>query len=120
MDASSNVVYSLVSGCLVATIHGEMTAESLQAMNQPLLLQLSRSEQRTVLIDMSSVDLLDLVDFQALRQMLGAIHLMGARAVLIGLQAGLAALLVNLGADTRGLRVAGTLEQALSVYGRKA
>lgn len=119
MDASTNVIYSLVSGCLVATVHGEMTAESLLAMNQPLLRQLGHSEQHMVLIDMSGVDLLDLVDFSALRQLLDAIHLMGARAVLIGLQAGLAALLVNLGADTRGLRVAGTLEQALSVYGRK-
>lgn len=119
MEASSSVVFSLVSGCLIATIHGEMTAETLQAMNQPLLAQLSHSKQRTVLIDMSSVELLDLVDFAALRQMLDAIHLMGTKAALVGLQAGLAALLVNLGADTRGLRVAGTLEQALSLYGRK-
>ena len=85
------------------------------ASSGPTCWRPSSARARALLIDLSSIDVMDVFDFEALRGVAKMASLMGTRTILVGLRPGVAANLTELDAETSGLMTVRTVEHALAV-----
>ena len=106
------VALQLNQGCLVATLQFANDARVLERFRFDLLERLKTSEARAVVIDLSSIDLIDAAEFEHLRHTVEMATLLGASVVLVGIRAGVAAALVELPVDLRGINTALDLQAA--------
>jgi rsbT antagonist protein RsbS len=115
MDNSSEqhrVTINLMRGCLVANIQLDLNRMVLERFRKDLLERLDVSRSRQVILDCSGVELLDAEDFEALRRTIAMAALMGARAVVAGLQPGVVSALIDLDVDLDGLHTAQCVDDA--------
>lgn len=97
---------------LVASIQIDLSEEVLRQFRHDLLESLRASGARGVILDLSGVRIMDGTDFEELRRTMAMAAVMGAAPVLCGLQAGVVAALVDLGADIDGIDAARDLDRA--------
>jgi len=102
----------MMRGSLVVSLQRELEHKRLQ---RDLLDRIQRSGARRVVLDATAVETMDSVDFQALREMLDMVRLMGAVAVVVGLRPGVVSSLVSLDVDVSGLRGAPNLDRGLEM-----
>ena len=107
-----------VRGCIVAPVQIELTHEVLYRFQQDLLETVRRTRARAVILDLSGVSILDLSDFESVLRTLRMAQLMSATPVIVGLRAGIAASLVELGASAGDIQLCISLEQALELVDR--
>ena len=93
----------VVRGCVVASIQIDLTPEVLRQFRMDLLERVQESGAKGVILDVSGVDILDLDDFNALRETINMAEIMGARPILSGLNPGVVSALIDLGVDPEGL-----------------
>jgi rsbT antagonist protein RsbS len=101
-----------VHGCVVASIQIDLTPEVLQQFRMELLERVQASGADGVIFDVSGIDILDLDDFDALRQTMAMAEIMGARSILSGLKPGVVSALIDLGADSGELNAVLNLDGA--------
>lgn len=100
-------------GSLIASVQVDLGEEVLRRFQQDLLAAIRNTGVTRVVLDLSSVTIIDAHDFEHLRRTLSMASLMGATCVLAGIQAGVASSLVELGVSTSGLSTALGLDAAL-------
>jgi rsbT antagonist protein RsbS len=98
----------------VASIQVELSAEVLAQFQQDLLQLLHSSGATNVILDVAGVDLMDAEDFDSLRRSMAMAQLMGARCMVAGLQPGVVAALVELGAAVEDVEAALDLDAAFA------
>jgi rsbT antagonist protein RsbS len=103
---------------LVASVQVELTDEVLHQFQQDLLQQVRDTRARAAILDLSGVSILDSSDFESVLRTLRMARLMSATPVIVGLRAGVAASLVELGAGADDVRMCLSLEQALELVDR--
>jgi anti-anti-sigma regulatory factor len=108
-----------VHGCLVASVQVELTDEVLHVFQQDLLAAVRSTRARAAILDLSGVAILDSVDFESVLRTMKMAKLMGAWPVLVGLRAGIASSLVELGVSTGGVDACMSLEQAFELLSRR-
>lgn len=101
--------------CVVASIQTELTPAILERLRQDLLVTLHDSDANGVIIDLSGVELLDLTDFNELRQIVDMVGIMGAKTVMSGFKPGLISALVDLDANIDGINAAFNLDDAFKL-----
>ena len=111
----ARVPVQLVRGCLVASVQVEFNDEILHAFQQDLLRELRRTRARAVVLDLSGIGILDSSDFNSVVRTLKMARLMSAVPVIVGLRAGVAASLVELGASAEGVASCPSLERAFEL-----
>jgi rsbT antagonist protein RsbS len=114
----ASVPVQLVHGCLVASVQVELNDEILHTFQQELLQRLRSSRARAVILDLSGISILDSSDFNSVLRTLKMAELMSAVPVIVGLRAGVAASLVELGASTGGIASCLSLEQAFELLAK--
>ena len=112
------VPLQLVRGCVVASVQVELTDDVLHQFQQDLLQRVRDTRARAVIIDLSGVSILDSSDFDSVVRTLRMARLMSATPVIVGLRAGVAASLVELGASADDIRSCMSLEQGLEFVDR--
>jgi rsbT antagonist protein RsbS len=101
--------------CVVASIQIDLGDEILRQFRADLLEALRSSRAKGVILDLSGVQILDREDFEGLRQTMTMTAVMGARPLICGLQPGVVASLVELGADLDGVEAAADLDGAFEL-----
>ena len=101
-----------VHGCVVASIQIDLTPEVLRQFRTDLLARVQASQAEGVIFDVSGIEILDLDDFDALRQTMAMAEIMGARSILSGLKPGVVSALIDLGADPEGVNAVLNLDDA--------
>ncbi len=102
-------------GVVVASIQVDLGEAVLLRFREDLLNSVHRSGTCGVILDVSGLETLDLHEFAALRQIISMVEIMGACAVLVGLQPGVVSALVGGGADVDGLHSALDLDAAFAL-----
>jgi anti-anti-sigma regulatory factor len=99
--------------CAVASVQVDLDEEVIRRFRGDLLDFIQLHGARAVVIDLSGVELLDPIDFEALHQTLEMVSLLGSRGMLAGLRPGVVAALVTLGVETSEVRAARDVDDAL-------
>ena len=113
--ASNRIPLQLIQGCLVASIQVDLTDQVLDRFRQELLARIGNTHVHGVVLDVSGVDVMDSVDFEMLKTTMTMVSVMGASAVIVGLQPGIVSALMDMDVDTRGVRAALNLDDALQI-----
>ena len=109
------VAMQVTQGCLVVSIQFKLTDQVLRRIQHDVLECVRKTEVTGVAFDLSSVDVIDAHEFEALRRIIIMIALLGAKTVLVGLRPGVVFALVDLDVDTTGVDTALNLEDAVRV-----
>jgi rsbT antagonist protein RsbS len=109
---AARIPLQISGGCVVASIQVDLTADVLRRFRVDLLGLIQRVGAQKVILDLSGLEIMDLRDFEEIRQTVAMARLMGAESVLSGLRAGVVSSLVDLGAETEGLSGALDLDDA--------
>lgn len=111
----SRIATNLSRGCIVATMQADLDAAVLAELRRQVLSRLHETRARGVILDCTSVEVMDARDFEGLLHFVSMARLMGARVVLAGVQPGVASALADLGADLSNVRGALSLDDAFDL-----
>jgi len=108
----SRVPLQLVRNCVVASIQVDLSEGVLSQFRTDLLAMLQQASAASVILDVSGVEVMDLVEFDALRQTVDMARLMGARTIFSGFRAWVVSALVELDAEVESIDAALNLDAA--------
>ena len=118
-ESQGRIVVNRMEGVLVATIQVALISETLTRLREDVLSSLAAQPSPSLLLDLSGLSLMDVEEFEALRQLAKSVWLMGTETWFVGIRPEVVATLVTLGADPNGLRTALDLDAALSLIRRE-
>jgi rsbT antagonist protein RsbS len=101
-------------GYLIATIQAAMTDSEAELLRGELMLQVSEYRARGIVVDTTSLDVLDSFAARTLRTIAHMTRLRGAQTVLVGIQPEVAFAMVQLGISMEGVHTALDLEEGLA------
>lgn len=102
-------------GVIVASIQVDLREEVLIRFREDLLDRIHQTSSRGVILDVSGLGILDSDEFWGLRQTVTMATLLGADAVLAGLQPGVVSALVESGVDVDGLQTSIDIDAAFEL-----
>lgn len=94
-----------LGGSLAVSVQEALDDRTALELKRDLLRALARTHARGVVVDVSGVDVIDSFAARVLGELGGAVRLMGARMVLVGLSPEVAMTMVELGLDLPGIGV---------------
>lgn len=104
---------------LIATIQAALTDADLLQLRAALVQQVVRSRSRGVIVDVTSLDVMDSFASRTLREVAYTIRLLGAQTVIVGIPPEIAFAMVQLGLRMEDVPTALDLEEGLSYLSRK-
>jgi anti-anti-sigma regulatory factor len=114
-DLKNRVPLQISNGAVIVPIRYEVTRDMLNLLKQDLLEFVSVHAAHSVVFDLKGIEILDADDFADMQKILKMINIMGLRAILCGLSAGVVATLVSLDVDAKGTITALDLNSALAM-----
>ena len=111
---SSGIALHSIDDCLIVPVRSEIDDGYLSRLTRETLRQTSRTGIKGVLIDVSAVRVLEALHFSLLADMAKMVSLLGARAIFVGFQAGVAAALIDLEADIKDINTVVTMADGLA------
>ena len=107
-----------VGDTLIATVLEDLHDRDAMQLQEDIGEALERSGARGVLLDLSIVELIDSFLGRLLNDVAAATRLLGAQAVIVGMQPQVAMTLVELGLELKGVRTALTPEKGMALLRR--
>ncbi|PYU90445.1 MAG: anti-anti-sigma factor [Acidobacteria bacterium] len=105
-------------GYLIASVQSALTDRDLLDLRDNLAQQVGKFRSRGVIIDVTSLDVLDSFAVRTLRTLAQMIRLRGAETVIAGIQPEIAFAMVQLGLDLGDVATALDLEEGLVLLER--
>jgi len=120
--ALSAPVLDIGKSVLALPIIGPLDRDRTAELSHRLLRAIAERRAHDVILDVTGADLLDASSADYLVKLIRAIRLLGARAIVTGVQPALARTLVDSGVDLSGVRILRSLRQGLEacMVGRRA
>jgi PAS domain S-box-containing protein len=112
----STPVVPVLEGVLVLPLIGSLDTLRMERATKAALQEVSRTGARAIIIDITGARVVDTHAVANLGNLVAALKLVGAEAVVTGVGAHAAQSLVGLGLDLSGLRTHRTLAQALAAF----
>jgi rsbT antagonist protein RsbS len=106
----SPIAIQVSRGVVVASIQTDLDDDTVARFREDLLGCVHRTGSRGVILDVSALEVIDAHEFAALRDLTTMVGLLGAEAILVGLQAGVVSALIELDADVEGVQAAINLD----------
>lgn len=100
---------------LLATMHGDLHDRIADAFQSDLLTTIEKTGAAGVVIDISGLDEVDTYVARVLADTARMARLMGTRSVLVGMRPEVAATLVRMGYDMKGVETALDVDQGLAL-----
>ena len=100
---------------LIASVQGSMTDADLAQMRDELVADVRRYRSTGVIVDVTLLDVMDSFAARTLRGIAHMIKLLGATAVIVGIQPEVAFSMVQLGLTLEGINTALDLEEGLAL-----
>jgi rsbT antagonist protein RsbS len=111
---SAGIALHSIDDCLIVPVRSEVDDGYLTRLTRETLRQTSRTGVKGVLIDVSAVRVLEAFHFSLLADMAKMVALLGARAIFVGFQAGVAAALIDLEVDIKDISSVVTMTDGLA------
>ena len=104
---------------LIATIQSALRDQDLVQLRDALVSRVGQLRSRGVIVDVTSLDVMDSFATRMLRDIAHMIRLRGAETVIVGIQPEVAVALVRLGLKLEDVATALDLEEGISYLDRK-
>ena len=104
---------------LIATIQSALTDADLLQLRDSLVEQVGRYRSRGVIVDVTSLDVMDSFASRTLRDIAQMIKLRGAATVIVGIDPDVAFAMVRLGLNLEGVATTLDLEEGLALLDTK-
>ena len=104
---------------LIASVVAALTDDDLIQLRDDLAQRIGKVRARSVVIDVTALDVLDSFATRTLRGIAYTARLRGAETVIVGIQPEVAFAMVQLGLTMEGVMTALDLEQGLAMLGKK-
>ncbi len=104
---------------LIATIQAALTDADLVRFRTALIQQVVHSRSRGVIVDVTSLDVMDSFASRTLREIAYMIRLLGAQTVIVGIPPEIAFAMVQLGLRLEDVPTALDLEEGLTFLNRR-
>ena len=104
---------------LIVTIQSALADSDLVRLRDALTEQVGRLRSRGVIVDVTSLDVMDSFSVRVLREMAHMIRLRGAETVIVGIQPEVALTMVQLGLTLEGVTTALDLDEGLAYLDKK-
>jgi len=107
---------------LIASLQAELTDTDLLELQDALVEQVGQFRSRGVILDVTTLDVMDSFATRTLRNIAQAVGLRGAEAVIVGIRPEVALAMVQLGLDLRlsGVQTTLDLEEALAILDHRS
>ena len=102
---------------LIASVQAALSDADLWQMRKAIVEQVVKRRSRGVIVDITSVDVVDSFATRMLRDTAQMIRLRGAQTVIVGIQPEVAFAMVQLGLNLEGVATALDLEEGLAYLG---
>lgn len=109
---STEIALNVVQNCLIVTLPREIPDEKFSRIGDEILHRVHGRSIRGVILDLSTVRVLDTYAFKALADISKMALLLGAPTIFAGLQPGVVSALVDLEDDFSGIHAALTMADA--------
>jgi len=119
MENNSDVVINQVENALLATIQCALSDAALRQFQAELLTRISASKAKYLLCDLSGVDILDIDEYLNIVKTFNMASLMGAETIMVGLNPGIVATLVDYDIDVTEFQYALNIDDALVLTRRQ-
>ncbi|HEY5857910.1 MAG TPA: STAS domain-containing protein [Aldersonia sp.] len=103
---------------LIATVQAALTDADAQHLQRDLMDRVSRSRSLGIILDMTSIDVMDSFAARSLRTIAHMAHLRGAHTVIVGLQPEIAFAMVQLGLTFDDMHTCLDLDEGLALLDR--
>ncbi|HXZ00032.1 MAG TPA: STAS domain-containing protein [Stellaceae bacterium] len=100
---------------LIASVQGSMSDADLVQLREDLVLDVRRYRSTGVIVDVTLIEVMDSFAARTLRGIAQVVKLLGAQAVVVGIQPDVAFAMVQLGLTLEGTMTALDLEEGLSL-----
>jgi rsbT antagonist protein RsbS len=100
---------------LIASVQGSMSDADLVQLRENLVLDVRRHRSIGVVVDVSLIDVMDSFAARTLRVITQMVKLLGAEAIIVGIQPDVAFAMVQLGLTLEGITTALDLEEGLAL-----
>lgn len=104
-----------MDGCLLMSVQGDIASEGFRDSSERMLAAVRHQPRRTVIVDLSAVEVIDDLEFAALLALAATTRLLGARCVFSGLVPGIVAFLVAADLPTDDVDAFRSVDDALAV-----
>ena len=104
---------------LIATIQSALNDTDLLGLRDALVARVGKFRSRAVIIDVTSLDVMDSFSSRTLRDIAHMIRLRGAETLIVGIQPEVAFAMVQLGLTLEGVATALDLEEGLAYLDRR-
>jgi rsbT antagonist protein RsbS len=111
---SAGIDLHVIDECLIVPVRSEIDDGYLSRLTRETLRRTSGTGIRGVLIDVSAVRVLEAFHFSLLADMAKMVSLLGAKAVFVGFQAGVAAALIDLEVNLEDISTVVTMADGLA------
>jgi rsbT antagonist protein RsbS len=105
---------------LIATIQAALTDADLLQLRRALVQQVVRCRSQGVIVDVTSLDVMDSFASRTLREVAQMIRLRGAETVIVGIQPEVAFAMVQLGLKLEDVTTALDLEEGLAYLSERS
>jgi rsbT antagonist protein RsbS len=111
---SAGIALHSIDDCLIVPVKSELDDDYLSRLTREILRKTSGSGIKGVLIDVSAVRVLEAFHFSLLADMAKMVALLGAKAIFVGFQAGVAAALIDLEVNIKDINTMVTMADGLA------
>jgi rsbT co-antagonist protein RsbR len=112
-------IIPVMAGVILVPLIGQSGSEHMQMVGDRILAEIVERRAYDVIIDITSVSMIDTATAQQLLQLASSVRLVGARAVLVGIRPEVAQTIVSLGISLT-MPTYATLEQAVTSLLKRA
>ena len=117
MPGASSIPVLDFGGLLLVSIQGELPDDAAVSLQEDITDAVVRTGSRGVIIDISSLDMVDSFLARVLAEIAASSRLLAARTVLVGMRPAVAITLVELGLYLPGMDTARTITDAAADFG---
>ena len=119
-NLDTKVAITNTEGVIVVTMHPDMEEKSFDTLRKAVLKRVAKTNIRAVVLDFSSVDVMNLLEFDRTRAFLAAVRFLGAETAIVSLSVGVVLYLTEVHAETGtgGINYFFGLDEALQRFGK--
>lgn len=114
MEAGATPIVT-ITGCVIVAIRDDLDDRSVMVLQDQLVEEISRRKARGVIIDISSLEVVDTFAGRMLGAMAEMSQILNARTIVVGMRPAVAMTLVELGMTLEGVETALNADRAMAL-----